>query len=141
MLVRLLYASFPAGGSTAGLVESILSSCRANNPSMGITGVLCYSDQSFMQVLEGGRAAVNTLYGQILRDQRHEDVTLLYFEEITERSFGGWTMGHVNLERINPSVLLKYCELPELRPEVMTGATAMALLKDLFASASIMGRT
>lgn len=141
MLVRLLYASFPVGNSTAGLVESILASCRTNNPSLGITGVLCYSEPSFMQVLEGGRAAVNTLYGQILRDQRHQDVTLLHYEEITERWFGGWTMGHVNLERINASVLLKYCELPELRPTAMSGATAMALLNDLFASASIVGRT
>jgi len=141
MLVRLLYASFPVSNSTAGLVDAILSSCRANNPRMGITGVLCYSDHSFMQVLEGGRDAVSALYGQILRDQRHRDVTLLHYEEVSERSFGGWTMGHVNLERINPSVLLKYCELPELRPISMTGATAMALLKDLFASASIVGRT
>jgi hypothetical protein len=38
---------------------------RQHNPANGITGVLCHTDQVFMQVLEGGREAVNSLYGHI----------------------------------------------------------------------------
>jgi hypothetical protein len=49
-------------------------------------------------------------------------------------------MGQVNLEKINPSVILKYCPLPELDPFAISGSAALALLKDLFASASIVGR-
>ena len=41
---------------------------------------------------------------------------LLQYREITERRFPGWTMGHVNLKKINPSLLLKHSELPELDP-------------------------
>ncbi|NCV15693.1 MAG: BLUF domain-containing protein, partial [Betaproteobacteria bacterium] len=111
MLVRLLYASRPAEQSANSFVDDILKSCRENNPQHGITGVLCFSEQAFLQLIEGDRVAINRVYGQIVQDQRHTDVSLLHYEEINERIFGSWTMGQVNLERINPSVILKYCPL------------------------------
>lgn len=141
MLVRLLYASRLADGAGAEVVESIVSQSRENNPAHGITGVLCYAGDVFMQVLEGGRAPVNALYNRIARDERHRQVMLLHYEEITERRFGGWTMGQVNLARINPSVLLKYLEKPELDPFSVPGCASLALLEELIATAQIMGRT
>ena len=141
MLVRLLYASRLADGAGAEVVEAIVSQSRENNPANGITGVLCYAGDVFMQVLEGGRAPVNSLYNRIARDERHRQVMLLHYEEITERRFGGWTMGQVNLARINPSVLLKYLEKPELDPFSVPGCASLALLEELIATAQIMGRT
>ena len=140
MLVRLLYASRPAEHSANSLVDDILKSCRENNPQHGITGVLCFSEQAFLQLIEGERVAINRVYGQIVQDKRHTDVSLLHYEDISERIFGSLTMGQVNLERINPSVILKYCPLPVLDPFAISGSAALALLKDLFASASIVGR-
>jgi hypothetical protein len=67
-------------------------------------------------------------------------VVLLSYEEINERSFGGWTMGLVNLAKLNPSIVLKYCERPELDPYAISGKVALALLLELMATASIMGR-
>ncbi len=139
MLVRLLYAS-RARGLTPEAIDDILARSRAHNPALGITGILCHSGEVFMQVLEGGRAAVNDLYAHIVRDPRHEQVTLLHFEEISERRFSGWTMGQVNLARLNPSVVLKYSERPELDPFATSGAASMALLLELMATASIVGR-
>ena len=141
MLVRLLDASRLADGAGAEVVEAIVSQSRENNPANGITGVLCYAGDVFMQVLEGGRAPVNALYNRIARDERHRQVMLLHYEEITERRFGGWTMGQVNLARINPSVLLKYLEKPELDPFSVPGCASLALLEELIATAQIMGRT
>lgn len=141
MLVRLLYASRLADGDHADLIESILSQSRRRNPELGITGVLCHADGVFMQVLEGGRAPVNTLYNRIAGDARHHEVRLLHYEEITERRFGGWTMGQVNLTRINPSTLLKYLEKPELDPFSVPGRSSLALIDELIATAQIIGRT
>jgi len=140
MLVRLLYASRAAEPVTAELVASILRSSHTHNPALGITGVLCYGGDVYMQVLEGGRAAVNNLYNTIVRDSRHREVMLLKYSEIAERRFAGWTMGHVNLKKINPSLLLKHSELAELDPFAVTGAASMALLEELIATASILGR-
>ena len=38
----------------------------------------------FMQVLEGGREEVNRLYGKLLHDVRHTEVTLLDYAEISK---------------------------------------------------------
>jgi hypothetical protein len=140
MLVRLLYVSRSTENVTPALIESILAQSRAHNPELGITGILCHSGQMFMQVLEGGRAAVNALYNDIVRDARHRDVMLLRYEEITERRFPGWTMGQVNLAKLNPSTVLKYSEKPELDPYCVAGTVSMALLEELSATASIIGR-
>lgn len=140
MLVRLLYASRSARPGENDVVESILAQSRRSNPELGITGILCQSGEIFMQVLEGGRAAVNQLYNRIVRDERHRDVVVLCYEEVAERRFAGWTMGQVNLAKVNRSTLLKYSETAELDPYAMSGAAAMALLDELVATAQVMGR-
>ena len=137
MLVRLLYASRAAKALNAKTIASILLECQRNNPRRGITGVLCYSDEIFLQVLEGGRDAVCETFNSIVRDGRHETVRLLSFEEISERRFGGWSMGQVNIEKINSSLLLKYAEKAELDPFAVSGKVSMALLEELIATDTV----
>lgn len=139
MLVRLLYASRAVDDSPQA-IEAILAQSRQNNPGCGITGILCHGGGVFLQALEGGRQAVSALYGRIQSDPRHKDVVLLHYEEITERRFGGWTMGQVNLARINASIVLKYSERAELDPYAVSGRVSLALLEELMATASIIGR-
>jgi hypothetical protein len=141
MLVRLLYASRSSGPVSQLTIDAILERSRANNPALGITGVLCHGGDVFMQVLEGGRDAVNGLYNRIASDARHKQVMLLHYEEISERRFAGWTMGQVNLARINPSVLLRYSPRPVLDPFSTSGKASLALIEELIATAQIMGRT
>ena len=139
MLVRLLYASRAVDPSPAA-IEAILAQSRQHNPGSGITGILCYGGGIFLQAIEGGRSAVNTLYGHIQRDARHKDIELLSYEEIAQRRFSGWTMGQVNLCKLNHSILLKYSEKPELDPYAVSGKVSFALLEELMATASVMGR-
>jgi hypothetical protein len=139
MLVRLLYAS-RAIDSNPEAIDTILAQSRNYNPTCGITGILCYGGGIFLQAIEGGRMAVSELYGHIQKDARHKDVVLLHYEEITERRFGGWTMGQVNMSKINTNILLKYAERPELDPYSVSGKVSLALLEELMATASIIGR-
>jgi hypothetical protein len=139
MLVRLLYAS-RAVDPNPEVIDDILAQSRQFNPASGITGILCYGGGIFLQALEGGRLAVSDLYGHIQKDPRHKDVVLLHYEEIAERRFGGWTMGQVNVERINTSILLKYAEHAELDPYSVSGTVSLALLEELMATACIVGR-
>ena len=141
MLVRLLYASTLAAPKDATVIDSILAQSRTHNPALGITGVLVYSEGVFLQAIEGGRKQVSQLYQHICADKRHTDVVLLHFEEITERRFGSWTMGQVNLAKVNNSVLLKYSETPELNPYSVSGAVSLALLEELMLSAAVIGRS
>jgi hypothetical protein len=140
MLVRLLYASRAIDGIDEALLRSILEQSRANNLEHGITGILCtYLEGGvFLQALEGGREAVNRLYGNIVRDPRHHEVTLLDFAEIEERRFAGWRMGSVDLNQVNLSSILRYSEKAELDPFSMSGHSALALLEELASSAAIV---
>lgn len=139
MMVRLLYASRAIDPSCAA-VDDILAECRHFNPINGITGILCYGGGVFLQALEGGRVAVSELYGHIQRDARHKDVMLLQYEEISARRFGGWTMGQVNMSKVNSNIVLKYAEKPELDPYSVSGTVSLALLEELLATASVIGR-
>ena len=139
MLVRLLYCS-RAVNTSADAIESILAQAREHNPVSGITGILCYGGGIFLQAIEGGRMQVSDLFGHIQKDPRHKDVALLHYEEILERRFGGWTLGQVNLSKLNHSILLKYSEKPELDPYAVSGKVSLALLEDLMATAAICGR-
>lgn len=144
MLVCLMYCSriddSVNGSITPDAINEIVAKSRANNPSRGITGVLCCCGKIFLQVLEGGRVEVNALYSNIARDPRHKDVTILSYEEIEERRFSHWSMGQVSLARTNPSLLIKYSEKAELDPYVVSGKASMALFNEMMATASIVGQ-
>ena len=140
MLVRLLYASRACDTMTTAGLASIMTQSKANNAKSGITGVLCLSEGIFLQVLEGGRNAVSALYNRIANDARHRDVVLLHYQEINERCFAGWSMGEVNMARLNPAVLLKYSETATLDPYAVSGAVSMALFEELVATAAVMGK-
>lgn len=139
MLVRLLYASRATQEIDDALVASILQHSQRHNQEHGITGLLCtYSPTNvFIQVLEGSRRDVNSLYNAIVADSRHRDVTLLVYEEIRERRFAAWRMGSVNLNRVNTGVILRYCERPVLDPFSMGGAACAALLEDLVSTGAV----
>jgi hypothetical protein len=49
-------------------------------------------------------------------------------------------MGQVRLDKLNPSIVLKYSETPELDPYGVSGQVSFALLEELMATASIVGR-
>ena len=140
MLVRCLYASRPAKPLTRAVRDTLLDQSRRNNPKLGVTGLLCIADDIFIQVIEGGRDEVCDLFNTIVRDDRHTQVRLLIYEEISERQFGNWTMGQVDTDKINPAMLLKYFKRAKLDPFDCTGNATMALLNDLVASAAVLNR-
>ena len=141
MLVRLMYASRTTAPLDPEAMQALLRQCKENNPTQGVTGLLCHcsSNGIFMQALEGGRSAVNRLYNRIATDPRHTDVLLLSYEDITERRFAGWSMGQVNMSRLNPGLVLKYSATADLDPYTMSSQVSLALFAELVATASVMG--
>ena len=140
MLVRCLYASRISTPLATSALDEILEQSRKNNPTRGITGLLCHTHDSFVQVVEGGREPISDLLRSIYRDDRHQQMTILLFEEIGERQFGNWTMGLVNVESINSAVLLKYSEKVALDPFTCSSQATMSLLMELIATGSIVNR-
>ena len=88
----------------------------------------------------GSRKNVSEVYNRIAADPRHSEVQILIFEEIPERRFANWTMGQVNLAKVNASLLLKYSETPTIDPFACSGRATLALLDELIANGAVIWR-
>ena len=73
-------------------LEHLRKRAEARNVEEDVTGVLLYSDGSFMQYLEGPAAGLSRVYGFIKADRLHYGVIDLLREPIHEREFAGWSM-------------------------------------------------
>lgn len=72
----------------------ILNVSRKKNKQLGITGVLIYNKGYFLQIIEGDVDAVTSLfYEHILKDKRHENVSVFSQGFIENRDFINWDMG------------------------------------------------
>lgn len=75
----------------------LLNECRQSNNKDGITGMMLYCGDSFIQVLEGNTEEVDSLFKTIKKDPRHNNVTVLERKQISERKFADWSMGFKNI--------------------------------------------
>ena len=74
---------------------AILNTSRDNNQSKNITGMLIYSDGTYIQVLEGEEQDVEEVYQKIIKDPRHKSIIKLADGQLTKRNFPDWTMGFI----------------------------------------------
>jgi Sensors of blue-light using FAD len=98
-LVHLVYASRATVEFSDDMILELLALARAKNKSLGITGMLVYSESSFFQVLEGEQQAVLDLFARIKRDERHAGTVTIIHEPIAVRGFKNWSMGYSSLPR------------------------------------------
>jgi hypothetical protein len=130
-LVSLVYASTKSSEWSDGDIYSILNHSQANNEKSGVTGTLCFNGDYFLQCLEGSRSAVNRLYRSIHRDPRHENVILLHYREITERSFDKWGMLYVPQSSMSAEQIVRYSGDKHFDPYKMSGESALQLSREL----------
>lgn len=97
-LYQLVYTSTRKSNCDATEIQKILDSCKRNNPSKEITGVLLHSDEHFIQYLEGSKDIIK-LYDLIKEDPRHSRAVLLSYGPLKERIFPAWHMGYKNVPK------------------------------------------
>jgi hypothetical protein len=121
------------GSDLKTVVSDILAAARKNNDRLSVTGALLCSGGWFAQVLEGPFNAVETIFESIQLDQRHQDVTVLYFRPLEKRAFGTWSMAFAGLSDpttgpINIDGLLAN---PESVDTGKIGGDILQIMKDL----------
>jgi hypothetical protein len=92
-LIHIIYASTPKEDFTESCILQMLPAIRENNHRLNVTGMLLYTGNSFLQVLEGESTVVQNIYTVINSDSRHQDITLIIKEPIFKRDFQDWSMG------------------------------------------------
>jgi len=93
-LVYISRQSYPLNRSE---LRQILDAADHFNQQHQVTGMLVYRNGSFLQVLEGEKDTIRTLYDSIRQDRRHTDVQQVIFEPARQRYFQRWTMGFCEL--------------------------------------------
>jgi hypothetical protein len=93
-LVSILYSSkintYITDNALESELEKIEQSSTSYSADNSITGYLLYMDGYFIQYIEGSAKDVEKLYLKISLDPRHNSITLLSHEKITERAFKKW---------------------------------------------------
>ena len=92
-LIYLVYVSAATKKFSKEELLALLSTFKRNNESKGITGLLLYCEEQFIQVLEGPRSTVEQLFEKIKADTRHKTVLKLFEKPIEKRCFPEWSMG------------------------------------------------
>ncbi len=127
-LNRLIYFSEERDVGVQGVLR-ILDEAREGNRSADITGVLAFDRRWFLQCLEGSREALTHKFLAIAGDPRHSGVTLVSFEDVSDRLFPDWTMGAMNVGTLDGAAF---------HPPSLTASTALGTLRSLQATGTTM---
>ncbi len=127
-LVRLVYASTLRPTVDPSELAVIHSKSLENNPKEGITGMLAFGNDYFLQCLEGRQESVNQLYTKIANDPRHERCFLLSYGKATSREFDEWSMKLVLMTEKKSKLVLKYSTSGNFNPYEMSAEGALNLL-------------
>ena len=92
MLERLVYRSQATHKLGSLHLFNLLVQCRKRNLSLGITGHLLYTEEIFVQCIEGPSGSIEALWKSLQRDERHHSLALLARGPQTERRFADWSM-------------------------------------------------
>lgn len=104
MLERLLYRSKATNTLGSLHLFNMLNEARIKNAAMGITGHLLYTEEVFVQCIEGTPEAIASLWESLQRDKRHHDLEILARGPLQTRNFSDWSMAfssYPNLNRFN----------------------------------------
>lgn len=98
-MYNLLYTSSSTIEANHEVLNQILQTARVNNELLGVTGMLLYSDGSFVQLLEGEEEKVKATFDKISRDPRHYNIEVVIEANANSRYFPNWQMGFKWLEK------------------------------------------
>ena len=101
VLERLLYRSKATNTLGSLHLFNMLSEARSKNASLGITGHLLYTEEVFVQCIEGEPKAIESLWQSLQRDNRHKDIELLARGPLDQRRFNDWSMAFSSYPSLN----------------------------------------
>jgi hypothetical protein len=134
---RIIYCSQATHDLSPDELVALLEQARLHNDHAGLSGMLLYCSQSFLQVLEGDAQALESTYSRILADPRHTNLRLLLDAEVLSPLFPDWTMGfeHVDDEELAEELdgFTAALDYPLVNPDLITNAGVAQTLLTLYA--------
>lgn len=128
---HIIYVSQATAPFGDAQLRALLTRARATNAQHGITGILLYGNDQFMQVLEGEKAAVRARYNRIQQDPRHQNISIFVDNAIEARSFPDWHMNFSALPAQPFLELTNYVSWNNLRLEAISSTQADTYIEHL----------
>ena len=134
-LYRLVYSSQANSELRPEDLKDISVVSEKNNLADGITGLLCYSNLMFLQILEGEHEQINKTYHRIVGDKRHHTPILIECVPTQNRLFEVWSMQTISLSDLADSqintLILKYSGSPKFKPNGMNPGQCLNFMKEV----------
>lgn len=130
---QIIYTSSATQAASDDDFRYIARHANQNNRTLDITGLMLYSDGVILQVLEGEKQIVETLYDRIKRDERHSSVMKLISREIEAREFPEWSIGlsqNIDTENVDGAFALTKRNLAKVMPT--EPSTELKVLTDTY---------
>ena len=74
------------------VLADIVDTAKENNPKHGITGVLFFDRDRFVQVIEGEKPELDELLSHIKADPRHDEIDVIFDVPTQKQEFADWNM-------------------------------------------------
>jgi hypothetical protein len=101
-------------------LADILTISRKNNMANNITGILLYSQGTFIQALEGDAEIVTETYNKIQKDNRHKNHITLITGTSNQRVFTDFSMAFISIDPDKMNELEGY--INPLKKELFKGS-------------------
>lgn len=98
-MIQTTYISTPTRPMSTDDLMDILNTSRLNNVCLGVSGMLLYTGNAFIQILEGDEKVVEELIATIKKDPRHKDFRVIEKKKIMTRDYADWTMGFKRVDK------------------------------------------
>ncbi len=131
ILVSMTYASRANPDVSAKDFNEILQQANENNAENGITGMLIFNKNYFLQTIEGPRAQINRLLYSLIADTRHHDLQVIETREVKHRDWAKWSMNYASPTQANAAVYLKYSTTLDFNPYLLSAEAANNLMREL----------
>ena len=110
-MYQLFYLSSAVAPFSDEALDKLLTQARERNARHAVTGMLVYHEGSFLQILEGQKADVMTVFNSINKDARHNSIIVVDEAEVDHRAFSDWSMA---FKKITPEALEQYPVIQQL---------------------------
>ncbi len=134
-LARLIYRSrsilAQKSSDPESALEIILQHARHNNERAGLTGVLLFDGEIFVQALEGTLCNIERVYEAIACDQRHEGLELIDLSIVERRDYPDWTMAFLDATNTQHQELRCFMANPTRAASASLGGGLFDIVHDM----------
>ncbi len=145
-LSRMLYVSRKqVDTDDHAAMTALMEQAAVNNARNRITGLLTWSEDAFLQLLEGPRSALTELLFRLKDDPRHDGLLLVEFRAASGRVTQRWAMAAPDLQARAALADLTYERVRTLRPDTLIArlseveaSTALSIMSQLGADGDVV---